>query len=177
MDIFQTALLIGAVFVAILNYNEKRALLWIAVGALNFTLTALYQDHALLWLPHPFVTGVADATTVILLATCGIYKWERFVRYAFMVSILVSIAFLLGWIPDRTSYVIGLEGCNWLALLVMGGSGIARLADERANSGVVVQGARTGVGRMLHRVRATFDATRQPKGVLARALGQGQKVG
>jgi len=175
MDIFQIALLIGALVVAVLNWNQPRALIWIAIGATEFALTDAYFYIAPAWLPHPFVTGVADATLVIVLATYGIHRWERWVRYCFMLSILVSMAYLLGWIPDRTSYAIGLEIANWLALLAIGGAGIARLADERFGSGLVGQGAWPAARRGVHWTRALFDAVRQPTGVLARAAGQGAK--
>ena len=175
MDIFQIALLIGAVVVAALNWNQPRALIWIAAAAVNFALTDLYFYHAPVWLPHAFVTGVADATLVIFIATYGKYRWERMVRYAFQLSILVSVAFLLGWIPDQTSYAIGLEVCNWLALLVMGGAGIIRLADERFGGSMVGQGARSFAGRAFHWLRVLLDASRQPTGVLARAVGQGSQ--
>lgn len=172
MDIFQTALLIGAVVVAAVNFNQPRALLWIALGAANFVLTDLYFYYAIPWLPHAFVTGVADAFLVILLATFGVHRWERFVRYAFALSVLLSMAYLLGWIPDRTSYAIGLEGCNWLALLVMFGTGVLRLADARVDHGFMGSGSRTGLGRYLHWARVVCDAERRPTGVVAKAFGQ-----
>lgn len=172
MDQFQTALLIGAIVVAAVNFKQPRALAWIAVGALNFILTDLYFYHAIPWLPHPFVTGVADAFLVILLATFGVHRWERFVRYAFALSVLLSMAYLLGWIPDRTSYAIGLEGCNWLALLIMFGTGVLRLADARADRGFVGSDPRAGLGRYVRRARMVFDAERRPTGVVAKALGQ-----
>lgn len=172
MDVFQTALLIGAIVVATINYNQPRALFWIALAAANFAFTDWYFYHALSWLPHPFVTGVADAFLVIFLATYGIHRWERFVRYAYMLSILVSLSYLAGWIPNRTSYAIGLEGCNWIALLIMGSAGIARLIDAKSDRRVVGQSAGGAIGRGVHRVRDFWDAERRPKGVLAKALGQ-----
>lgn len=171
MSGYTLALLIGAVIVAAINYNLPRAALWIAVGALNFALTSLYFHSGLApwWLPHAFVTGIADAVTAILLAIFGAHVWERLVRYCFMLSVLISMSMLLGWIPTEYAYRTGLELCNWLALLVMGGHGLLRLADDR---GLVEQDARAGARSIVHRARMVLDAPRQSTGVLARAAGQ-----
>lgn len=168
MDIYQTALLIGACIAALLNINQPRALVWIGVGAADFALTDLYYFHQIPWLPHPFVTGVADATVVIALATYGLHRWERLVRYAFIGMVGVSAAYLWGIIHDRTTYAEWLEVANWLALLFIGGTGMLRLLDGF----LVEQGSRSGAGGGLHSARRFFDAERRPKGVIAKALRQ-----
>lgn len=175
MDIFQTALLVAAVIVAAINYNQKRVLIWIAAGAVDFVLTDAYFYIAPPALPHPFVTGVADATLVILIATFGATLWERLVRYCFMASIFVSISFLWGWIPDETNYAKWLEICNYAALLIMGGTGILRLADDWLGW-PVGQVPRTFAGRNLRLARNLFDKARPPTGVIAKAFGQGSEA-
>lgn len=170
MDIFQAALLCGAIVALALNYREPRAWCWILLGAADFIFTDLYQTHSWWWLPHPFVTGITDATVAVCLSLFGVNRWERFVRYAFMLSVLVSISRLAGWIETRYAYVVGLELCNWLALFVISGTGITRLVDEGVGSSMVGQDTRAGLGRALHRARTFLDSPGRPKGILARTF-------
>lgn len=165
MDSYQTALLIGAIVAALLNYNQPRAIRWITLGAADCVLTTLYYYVATDWAPHPFVTGVADATLAIAIAIFGIHMWERLVRYAFIVSIGISGCYLLGYISDRTTYATSLEVANWFALLFIGGAGIMRIADER----LVGPRAWTSSGGGIHYIRWFFDGERRPKGVFAKA--------
>lgn len=167
MTVYVWALLIGALVVAAINYNNRVALRWIALGAINFALTYLYAFNSFSWLPHAAVTGAADAVLVYLLIRYREHRWEKLVQWCFALSVLVSIAHLAGWI-GRPDHAIGLEICNWLALLVMGGHGILRLADE-ATDGVVGQAARAGPRGYLHRARMALDAPRRTRGIFSKA--------
>ena len=175
VDIFQIALAIGALVAAALNYNQPRALIWIAVGALDFVLTAFYQLHAIPQLPHPFVTCLVDGTVVALISIFGRLTWEIWVRRCFMLSMLMSILFLAHQgITTRYVYVTMLEVCNWLALLTIGGTGIMRLIDagvDNSLSGLALSRYRCGA---LHRVRAFLDAPRRKATFLARQIARRQ---
>lgn len=169
MTVYVWALLFGAVITAAINYNNRVVLRWLTIGAANFALTYLYYFHALSWLPHAFVTGVADAAFVIAIMMYRRQAWEKAVQYCFMLSVLVSMSKLLGWLPDQTSYGIALEVTNWAALLVMGGTGILRLIDEDDTGDVVGQVAWSRPRRALHRARMAIESPRRSEGVLARA--------
>jgi hypothetical protein len=171
MTIFTAALALGALVVAALNYNQPRVLIWLAIAAFNFVATYVYFDFAPWWMPHAFVTGVADALVVILLSIFGTHVWERLVRYCYMLSILCSMSFLLGWLPDQYAYGTALEICNWLALLVMGGHGLLRFVDDGRDRAGVGEAARAGPRSYLHSARFFLDAPRRSEGILARARG------
>lgn len=167
------SLLVGALIAAALSYNSRVALLWIIAGATDFTLTYLYASHPLPWLPHAFITGAADASLIVgmglLTLALGAQRqeWEVWVRRCFMLSVLCSMAYLFHWIPDQTTYAIALEGCNWAALLIIGGHGILRLADEGLARGMVGSAARSSLGRGLHRARTFSERQHGQEGILA----------
>jgi hypothetical protein len=170
VDIFQFALLLGALATAAIAHDDRRALLWIAAGALNFFATALYQAHPFPQIPHAFVTVVADGILVGLLSRYGRYRWEAWVRRAFMLSMLFSILYLSHAIGTRYVYVTSLEVCNWLALLIIGGTRIARLIDERMDISFVGLHPRRYWGRTVHRLRIHLDAPRPKAAFLSRAI-------
>lgn len=128
MDIWQTSLLIGAVGTALLCHREPRALLWIAVGAMNFVVTAAFETRWPAW--HPYFTGFADASVCLAIYFIGRHKWEMMVWRIFQTSVLVSILFIAGLIPSHYAYIAGLEACNWAALVVIGGTQGLRLVDH-----------------------------------------------
>lgn len=163
------ALLIGALLVAAINYNQPRALAWIAIGAADFVITYAYAFYPLPWMPHAAVTGLTDALVVALLIRYREHLWEKLVQWCFALSVLGSFAILAGWLPDRTTHAIWLELCNWIALLVMGTTGLLRLADEGLRGDVVGQAPRSRVGMYIHRARETFDRERRTRGALAKA--------
>jgi hypothetical protein len=176
MDIYQTSLLIGACVVALLNYNQPRALLWILVGAADFLWTNFYSFHpyACVWVPYyetaclsyPFMTGMTDATVASVITTYRLYTWERFVAFAFIGSVAISVAYLWGSIPDHTMYVTWLEIANWIALLFMGSVGIVRLIDDF----VVGSHPRSVPGAGVRFARCYLDQKRRPTKVPASVL-------
>lgn len=169
MNVYAAGLAIGAIAVAILNYNQPRALLWILVGATDYALTYRYGMLALehpgaslfKWLPHAFASGVADAVVAIAIATFGVTRWERMVRYIFIVAISISVAHLCGKI-DRVTHATLLDWTNGLALLFIGGAGIIRFVDDLVGSIPW-----SGSSGRLHRVRSFFDQEKRPEGVVA----------
>lgn len=169
MDEFQIALAIGAVVAVALNYGQPRAWLWVFVGAADFIATAIYQAYPLSTIPHAFVTCMVDGAVVALLSIYGRLGWEIWVRRCFMLSMLMSILFLSHYIPSVYAYVTLLEICNWLALLVIGGDGIARALDAHVDHRALGYGPRGLWGRAVHRARVHLDSPR-PASFLARAF-------
>jgi len=173
MTVYVWALLIGALVAAAINYNSARAMVWILVGAFVFALTYSYFYVAPWWMPHAAVTGLADISFVILIDTFRKERWELWVQRCFMFSVVLSIAYLFGWIvkpielgPISLSYGFMLEICNWAALLVMGGHGILRLADEGRMASSL---PRPFALSRVHRLRLFLETSKRSKGVLARS--------
>ncbi len=115
MSVFQIALLIGALVTAVLSWHLQRALLWIFAGAASFVLSTAYARYGL---PYPAAfTAACDVAVCLLVYFFANLKWEMGIGYLFQGSVLLSIGHLIGVIEPHRSYVMGLEGVNWLALL------------------------------------------------------------
>ena len=130
MDMWQTLLLIGAILVAAASFKVPRAHLWILAGAASFVASTAYSRFGL---PYPpAFTLVCDATVCLILYFACRERWEEWLYRIFQLSVLVSLVYLAGPITlgslvihlDHTAYVIGLEICNWLALALIGWTGI-----------------------------------------------------
>lgn len=149
MSYWEKALLVGLVATALVNIGNWRAWLWLTVGAADYIVTSAYYETGLPL--HPFVTACVDALACIAIYIVahrfGGHRWELPLFTAFQFSVLVSTTKLLA-IPDDYQYALLLELVNWSVLLIIGGTGIARLAD------VALGG---GSGGHLHRaLRALF---------------------
>lgn len=151
MDPFELALLVGAIITALVSISDRRALIWIAIGAANFAITTTYARYASPPPPTAFVNGVADAATCLLIITFGRAKWERALGFVFQFMVLVSFARVAGLLADRFFYVVTLELLNWAALFLIGGTHVARLADEWLARSALGSPARRAVHRFAAR--------------------------
>ncbi len=163
MDVFQGALLVGAIGTAALCRKDRRALGWIAAGAANFVITAAYQDAGL---PHhPVFTAFADASVCLAIYFFGRYRWEMRLWNVFQMSVLISIMRFVGtiarpeWVPyfpSNYTYIALLEACNWAALAVIGGTRIMQMVDNHA----LERHPRGALGR-VHRLVRSLRAERK----------------
>lgn len=166
MTVWTTSLLIGALLTVAVNYNSPRVAMWVCFAAANFTITYLYFSVAPWWLPHAALTGFADILLALAINTYRVNRWELWVQRCYMFSVLVSVAFLFDAIPSQAAYAEALEGCNWIALLVMGGHGMLSIVDER-DVGAMVGGR--PLGRRVHRARTFLDEEARSPGIIARS--------
>lgn len=157
MDIWQGALLCGAVGTAVLCRKDPRALAWIAAGATNFVLTASYEAAELPY--HPAFTGFMDASMCVGIYFFGKHKWEMMLWRVFQGSVLISILRLLGVIHSHYDYIVALEVCNWLALFVIGGTKALQLVDGNLGWERSYRGAHQ---RVHHLVRALREKRTTP---------------
>ena len=67
-----------------------------------------------------------DAVACLLIYFFALYKWEMVLYRAFQLSVLVSLMRLTGWIDDAYAYALALELCNWAALALLIGTGVAK---------------------------------------------------
>ncbi len=124
MNVWQLALLIGAVIAGILVWTDRRSVLWIIAGATSFVVSTAYQRSGMPgW---PVATALCDATLCLLIYIGGRFQWELVLWRVWQTSVLISILYDYGLIPSRYAYVTALEVANWAALLVISGAAIAR---------------------------------------------------
>lgn len=133
MDSFQFALLIGAALTALISIRQPRALLWIATGATSFIVSTGYARLNLFY-PEA-ITALCDASVCFLLYFVARARWERYLFLLFQGSVLVSTAYLAGIIGPHSAYIAALEGLNWLALLVIGGTSALSWVPRHGPSG------------------------------------------
>lgn len=120
MNEFQIALLIGAALTALISISQARALLWISVGVASFVISTWYARQSL---PYPeAITALCDASICFMLYFLARERWEIYLFVLFQGSVLVSTAYLAGVIGPHWAYIAALEGINWLALCVIGGT-------------------------------------------------------
>jgi len=129
LDQWELALLVGAAVVAAVSRFDHRALLWVALGTVEFALTTIYARHSVPWLPSAFVSGIADAGVAFALITFAQRRWEGALGYVFEFMMMVSFIRLMGLLPDHYVYAVALEALNWVALLLVGGAALLRRVD------------------------------------------------
>lgn len=151
MDIFQGALLVGAIGTAALCRKDKRALGWIAAGAANFVITAAYEAYGLPY--HPAFTGFADASLCLAIYFVGRYRWEMRLWNVLQLSVMVSILRMLGVIQSHYDYIVALEVCNWMALGVIGGTRALQLVDRNLGWERSYRGAHQRIHLVVHSLR------------------------
>lgn len=134
MNSFQIALLIGATITALISSHLPRAWLWIGCGAVSFIASTAYARYGL---PYPpAFTLACDAAVCLAIYGLAKEKWELLAYDVFRLSVLISLLHLFGAIESHWLYVVALELCNWLALLVIGGTAIlAGVAGENSTFG------------------------------------------
>lgn len=118
MNVFQFALLIGALLTLVTARNVKRADLWIFCGGASFILSAAYEAAGY---PHPpFVAMMADAAIVCLpVYFLAKRQWEVWFYRIFAGMVLWSLLFLADLTVGHYWYIVGLEAMNWAALLLI----------------------------------------------------------
>lgn len=151
MDIFQNALLLGALGAALLCRKDRRALAWIAVGVGNFVLTSFYEAKGMPW--HPAFTGFVDASVCLAIYFFGRFRWEMRLWNVMQLSVLVSILRMVGVIDTHYAYVVALEVCNWLAILVIGGTRALQLVDRYLGWERSYRGAHQRIHRVVYSLR------------------------
>lgn len=136
MNEFQTALLVGAAFVALVSWRLDRSLLWIAVGALSFVASTAWSRFG--WPMPPLFTACCDAAVCLTIYAYARQAWEMILYKLFLISIMISIVFVGFTIfPPKMAphaiYITLLEGVNWLALLLI--LGTAAMQRIKAHGG------------------------------------------
>ena len=120
MSEFQVALLIGAVITALISFRTPRAVIWIGAGAASFVFSTAYARVG--WGYPPAFTAVLDASICFAIYFSAKTRWEMYLFLLFQGSVLVSTMYLAGIIGPHWAYIAFLEGINWLALGVIGGT-------------------------------------------------------
>ncbi|WP_027488454.1 hypothetical protein [Allorhizobium undicola] len=135
------ALAAGAIWAACFGLPRGRR--WIEVAAASFVLSTAYARTG--WSSAPIFTLCCDAAVCLALYARANTAWEIAIFNVFRLSLLLSLIYSmgdpLGQIGllqgqfDHRMYVVGLETCNWLVLLIIGGRlGRKGLADGLAPS-------------------------------------------
>lgn len=130
MHWYQSLLLAGAVIAGYLAWNVPRAILWISLGALSFVASSWWHDAGL-----PYGAAFGAATNVFIcfmLYAYALQRWEMRLWNVFHGMILIDLLYLSGVVRSHYDFAVALELANWLALLVIGATGIS----ERASRGV-----------------------------------------
>lgn len=158
MNVFQIALLVGAVVVAALAWRIPRAIMWIIAGALSFVASTAYARFDL---PYPpAFTAACDVAVCLGVYFFGQLRWELHLWRLFQLSVLVSIAHLAGVIGPHYAYIVALETINWLALFLIAGTAImARVGENGMGSGRWTDRRLRWANRTLHEKRATAPFT------------------
>ncbi len=127
-----TVLAIGLCFALAFSVGNKRAWGWLLASATSYVVSTAYWRSGL---PYgPFIAGMCDAVVCLGVYFFAALRWEMIVYRLFQVSVGVNFLYLgitLGVIPsrvDHATYAIALEIINWLALLLIGGSGALQVA-------------------------------------------------
>lgn len=117
MDGYQAALAIGAIITALLVRKDRKALLWVGLGAASFIITTFYARTGG-WHP-PFFNGLVDTSVAIAVFMLARRRWEIGLFVLYQLSVLVSFFTFVRVIDQHTTYVIALEIINWLALALI----------------------------------------------------------
>ena len=159
---------IGAIVVSLISWKNPRGIVWIWVAALS------YINATIAWrmnLPYAeAITGMGDACFCLAIYFGGRYRWEGALWRIYQTSVAISIFYLAGNIHvfpviakvDHVVYAVLLELCNWLALLVIGGTGALQwfgASNVRADR----------VGNYLRAARMAIRKVRRTPSFLAKA--------
>lgn len=116
------ALLFAAMAASWVSRINLRGILWIALMQVVFWLGVLYWDFAL---PLPFmIAAVADSLIVYALFKYGKEKWEEWLMFIFISSILANFAGQFFSISFENfniyAYSWTLYVLNWAAIILIG---------------------------------------------------------
>jgi len=142
MSEYHAALLIAAIISGGASYNVPRAWLWIGCLAASFIVSVAYLYNApqgytggslwAWWPPSSVIAGLCDVAVCLALRAWGVRLWESLLFTLMLFSVAVNIAYsasiLLNWppIPPQEAYAIILEAINYIALIIIGGTGILK---------------------------------------------------
>lgn len=151
-----TALALGLCFALAFSMGHPRIWAWLLAAAASYTVSSLYWRAGL---PYaPFIAGMCDALIVLAVYFLGKERWEMWVWRIFQVSVGVNLFYLaqqygipyrlgLRWSLSHNDYSIILEVINWVALLFLGGTGVAQPVGGSHASGAVA-----GIASRLRRL-------------------------
>lgn len=135
MNVWQFALLLGALVTLFHARNVKRADLWIFCGGASFIVSAGYE--AMGWPYPPFVGMVCDAALVCLpIYFLARRQWEIWVFRVFQAMVLWNLLYLAGLSVPHYWHVTGLETLNWIALLLINATAYLQGAGHESSSRV-----------------------------------------
>ena len=131
--------LLGASLVALLSLRNPRGVLWVAVAALSYVVSAL--AWRLNWPYAAFTTGLCDAAVCLAVYFGGKQRWELWVWRIYQVSVAASLIYLASSLRIFSNiphdvYSVVLEVCNWAVLLVIGGTAILQLIGADDDVGI-----------------------------------------
>lgn len=122
MSVWQFSLAIGALISAVVAMKLPRSSMWIAIMAGNFILCTVYARSGLSY--PPAFTLALDTLTCLAIDYYAREKWELRLFNIYQISVLISVLRLFGIVDSKYIYVLSLELCNWLALLLIGGTAV-----------------------------------------------------
>lgn len=135
MNIWQFALLMGALLTLFFARNVKRADLWIFCGGASFIISAMYEAAGY---PYPpFVAMICDSALVCLpVYFLAKRRWEVGFFRIFQAMVLWNLLYLSGLTVPHYWHITGLEILNWIALLLINVTAYLQRADNERTSGI-----------------------------------------
>lgn len=123
MDAWYLQALAGAaVVVALIAWRVPRAVLWIGLLALSFILSSIWHDFGL---PYAALFGASTNLAVCFaLYSLAQLRWEMRVWNCIHAMIIIDLLYYRGYIVNHADFAIGLELANWLALAIVGATGM-----------------------------------------------------
>jgi hypothetical protein len=124
VTLIDTIFLVVVGAVAVVSWQNKRGLLWLALITLGFFVSGFYWRSGL-GAPE-LVAGMCDATICMSIFLLARQKWELWVFSAFLACIAVNIVYLINnlagaGVIDHEVYSIALEALNAAAIATIGG--------------------------------------------------------
>ncbi len=159
MSIWNLSLLIGALIATGFAYRIPHAVLWIFIGAVDYTVSVIYWHTGLPYAEA--VAGMCDAGVCLSIYFVYRERWELGVYRLFQISLAVNIFFLAGNLGitariDQDTYASILEVLNWLTLLLIGGMGVAQWV------GTPIAAAHRPISRLGHSFLALRAGRKAP---------------
>jgi hypothetical protein len=139
VNVYQVALAVFAAVVVVVTWNLPRSVFWISLGALSFIASTAWARYD--FPMEPFFTAVCDAAVCLAIFFLAQLKWELMLFRLFQASVLISLTYygLTVFWPSVAShyvYVTLLEIINWLALLLIFGTGIIQSAGVHGDAAI-----------------------------------------
>lgn len=167
MSYVDLGLLAGFVVAMVLGAGQQRVWGWLFAGAMSYVVSVIYWRSGL---PYgAAVAGLCDAAVCLSVYFLGRYQWEMWVWRIFQTAVAVNLFYLaqqygiparlgLMWSLSHNDYSVMLEALNWIALLLLGGTGVLQMAGGLDASNAVSNAA----GGLRRLVRPLFRPREQP---------------